>query len=587
MGQRIQKLTPLLANQIAAGEVVERPASVVKELVENSIDAGAINIHIDIEAGGVDLIRIRDDGHGIHADDLALALSRHATSKLHVVDDLARIMTLGFRGEALASISAVSRFTLTSATEKNTGWQIIAQGVNETPNLIPAAHPQGTTVEVRDLFFNVPARRKFLRKEKTEFDHIDELVKRIALSQPTATFILTHNQKTMRHYFPAHNDEEHEQRLSALCGPEFIHHALKIEAESSGLHLSGWIAEPTFSRSQPDLQYFYVNGRIVRDKLINHAVREAYHDVLYRDRYPAFILFLDIVPDAVDVNVHPTKHEVRFRDGRMVHDFIRKALHDALGHTHEEQEKSRVVSYSPPQKEMPPLKIQEKMAVYQALGAPTIPPPRISSERPIVSPAQSYTHHQESLGYALAQLKGIYILAENDQGLILVDIHAAHERILYEKLKQEMALGKLPTQPLLIPLSMNLSEREANCVEANVALFQQFGFQVERISKEAIVIREVPHSLAQGPIELLVRDMVTDLLEHGMSTRAEEEVHHLLGSLACRNAIKANHDLTLPEMNALLRAMETTQHSGQCNHGRPTWTQITLTELDKLFLRGR
>ena len=599
MAQRIQKLNSWLANQIAAGEVVERPAAVVKELIENSIDAQATEIDVEIEKGGLGLIQIRDNGDGIHHDDLPLALSRHATSKIQSIDDLSRILSLGFRGEALASISSVSRFVLTSAVSGATGWQVKMDGMDMVPEQMPASHPSGTTVEVRDLFYNTPARRKFLRSEKTEFTHIEELLKRIALSSPGIAFTLRHNQRLIRQYFSAQSVAEQEQRLGALCGPEFMKHAVKIEAESALLQLRGWIAEPSFTRSQADLQYFYVNGRMVRDKLITHAVRDAYHDVLYRDRYAAFVLFLEVDPEQVDVNVHPTKHEVRFRESRMIHDFIRRAVHEALeqvkpGTVEDCQQESMSYSVIQPK----PVAVQEQLAIYHALQ----PPPQAVIPRDPLSPTflvgerarerkalpvASVAMSSPPLGYAIAQLHGIYILAENPDGLIMVDIHAAHERILYEKLKHEITGGQLPSQPLLLPFTFSLSEHEVNCVEDHEALFAKLGFQIERMAKEIIVVRAVPLFLPAEPVEELVRDMIADLLAEEVSSRVEEYHHHLLATLACRSAIKANHSLTLLEMNALLRDMEKTEHSGQCNHGRPTWVQLTLPELDKFFLRGR
>lgn len=618
MTKRIHILSSLLANQIAAGEVIERPASVVKELVENSIDAGATQIDIDIEQGGVRLIRVHDNGAGIHKEDLPLALSRHATSKIIAPEDLAEIATLGFRGEALASIGSVSRLSIISAQAKTTGWEITMNGYDE-PSLIPAAHPTGTTVLVRDLFYNTPARRKFLRSEKTEFEHIDELIKRLALSHFGVGFTLRHNQRVIRQYHPVKQATQSLERLSALCGPAFVEHAVHIEADGAGMQLSGWMALPAFTRAQADAQYFYVNGRMVRDKLVIHAIKEAYQDVLYRDRYPAYVLFLQISPQAVDVNVHPTKHEVRFREGRLVHDFIFHSVHNALaeakpgteevvmqerapvmeevmeassqkaavatscashGHSHAARapQVSRPVasrsssSYAPTpiRREVAPERVQEQLAIYQTLGkesesAPTIPP----------------------LGYALGQVHGIYILAQNEKGLVMIDMHAAHERIVYEKMKAAMATQQVPVQGLLIPLSIAMSEREANCVEQHPAVFKEFGFEVERIGKETIVVREVPHWFAQGPIETLVRDIVSDLMTNGESARTQEALHHLLGSLACRSSVCANHKLTVPEMNALLRDMEKTDHSGQCNHGRPTCVMLSMDDLDKLFMRGR
>lgn len=589
--RRIQKLSTLLSNQIAAGEVIERPASVVKELVENSIDAGATQIDIDIEQGGVRLIRVRDNGGGIHKDDLPLALSRHATSKIASSQDLAEIITLGFRGEALASIGSISRLSIISAQAKSSGWEVMVQGEDE-PTVQPAAHPQGTTVEVRDLFFNTPARRKFMRSEKTEFEHIDELIKRMALANFSVGFTLRHNQRVVRQYHPVRSGDNTSERLGALCGPAFVEQAVHIEAEGAGMRLTGWIGLPTFSRSQADLQYFYVNGRMVRDKLVIHALKEAYHDVLYRDRYPAYILFLEIAPTQVDVNVHPTKHEVRFREGRVVHDFIFHGVHDALAHS-EPAAPSNLVPLMPsaPVAEALPVsaptqyvsrphshshapqphRVQEQLAIYRALH-------EVSEPEPAPVP---------SLGYAIGQVQAIYILAENEKGLVMVDMHAAHERVVYEKMKTALAQQTMPVQTLLVPLTIVLSEREADCVDQSPALFETFGFSVARIAKETIAVRAVPQLLADGPIEQLIRDIVADLLEHGESSRAEESIHRLLGTLACHSAVRAKRKLTLPEMNALLRDMEKTDHSGQCNHGRPTCVEFSMDELDKLFMRGK
>ncbi len=603
---RIQKLSSLLSNQIAAGEVIERPASVVKELVENSIDAGAKKIEIDIEQGGMRLIRVRDDGRGIHADDLLLALSRHATSKIYQLDDLEKIFTLGFRGEALASISSVSRLTLSSAVDGEAGAQIVSQGVAEGLECVPVAHPRGTTVEVRDLFFNTPARRKFLRTEKTEFDHIDELIKRVALSRFDIQFILKHNQRVVRHYRDAQSDVECEQRVATLCGAEFLQHALKIETVIEGTKLFGWIALPTFSRAQADLQYFYVNGRVVKDKLVNHAVRQAYHDVMYGNRYPAYVLFLEVSPDQVDVNVHPTKHEVRFRESRLVHDFIVHGVHDALAHvrpgqdnvsapttmTHEdglvtENVISAAESFSVPKfiqqvqhQSHLPMKVREQVhTAYQQLHAPAAQVAAMQdvAEDTAVPP----------LGFALAQLQNIYILAENADGLVLIDMHAAHERVMYEKLKQDVENQKINSQPLLIPLTVVLSEREANAVDDQQAIFQEVGIKVERLSQEVLAIREVPELLRDANLVQLMRDIASDLVVNEKSSRIHEYINHILGTMACHAAVRAHRRLTIPEMNALLRTMEKTEHAGQCNHGRPTWMTLTMDELDKLFLRGR
>ncbi len=626
---RIQKLSSLLSNQIAAGEVIERPASVVKELVENSIDAGATKIDLDIEQGGMRLIRVRDDGGGIHKDDLALALNRHATSKIYHLNDLEKIMTLGFRGEALASVSSVSRLTLSSAVAESSGWQIVSQGTESEPQVAPVAHPQGTTIEVRDLFFNTPARRKFLRTEKTEFDHIDELIKRIALSSFTVDFTLKHNQRIVRQYRKAHTDIEREQRVASLCGSEFMAHALKIETEIEGLKLSGWIGLPTFSRAQADLQYFYVNGRMVKDKTVSHAMRQAYHDVMYGGRHPAYVLFLEIAPDQVDVNVHPTKHEVRFRESRLVHDFICHAVHDALAdvrpdalgvcaptgltHAHKEEIVTHVHQVSVPQQHVMPLKVREQMEVYTQLHTPvhsmssvktsvsqqnnqnTVSASAIVAQAIAKEKTQSLIQQQVSqcessvpvLGFALAQLQGVYILAENVEGLVLVDMHAAHERVMYEQLKKDMQNHKVIAQPLLVPITVNLSEREANAIENHPDLFHKVGMKVERMGQETVAVREVPELLRASNLVQMIRDIASDLISNEKSSRLEDHVHHILGTMACHAAVRANRRLTVPEMNALLRAMETTEHSGQCNHGRPTWMKLSLDDLDKLFLRGQ
>ena len=511
-------------------------------------------------------------------------------------------MTLGFRGEALASISSVSRLSLSSAVEKSSGWQVITHGVDAEPQMSPAPHPQGTTVEVRDLFFNTPARRKFLRTEKTEFDHIDEVIKRIALSCFGVDFILKHNQRIVRQYRAASSDVEREQRVASLCGPTFIENALKIETEIAGLRLTGWVALPTFSRAQADLQYFYVNGRVVRDKLVSHAVRQAYHDVLYGGRHPAYILFLEIPAAQVDVNVHPTKHEVRFRESRLVHDFIVRSIQDALsgvkaGDTQLEpiEQTPTIISspttgeiyspsYSKPfQQQNMQLKVREQMAVYGKLHA-------MESEQPAqaVTPRKEDASVKETippLGYALAQLKGIYILAENASGLVLVDMHAAHERVLYEQLKQREQ--GIVSQPLLVPLTISCSEREANALENQSTMLQRLGLTIERLSPESIVVREVPEMLRHGNVEQLIRDIAADLVTHDKSRRLEERFEHILGEIACHSAIQANRKLTIPEMNALLRSMENTVNCSQCVHGRPTTMQLSLAELDKMFLRGR
>ncbi len=628
---RIQLLSPRLANQIAAGEVVERPASVAKELLENSLDAGSRRIDVEVEQGGIKLLRVRDDGRGIPADDLPLALARHATSKIRELEDLERVMSLGFRGEALASISSVARLTMTSRTaDAGEAWQVEIEGRDMQPRVQPAAHPVGTSVEVRDLFFNTPARRKFLRAEKTEFDHLQEVIKRLALARFDVAFHLRHNGKTIFALHEARDELARARRVGAVCGQAFLEQALPIEVERNGLHLWGWVGLPTFSRSQPDLQYFYVNGRMVRDKLVAHAVRQAYRDVLYNGRHPTFVLFFEVDPAVVDVNVHPTKHEVRFRDSRMVHDFLYGTLHRALGEVRPDDQLAPPGATSlteprptgaaagefGPQGEMRLAEsVLESPAArvgwsggssasggssgYSAYTRPEAPPslaeaggaykayfaPLPAGEAPAALPESA--QDIPPLGYALAQLKGIYILAENAHGLVLVDMHAAHERITYERLKVAMASEGLRGQPLLVPESIAVSEREADCAEEHSSWFQRLGFELQRLGPESLAIRQIPALLKQAEATQLVRDVIADLLEYGTSDRIQAHLNELLGTMACHGAVRANRRLTLPEMNALLRDMEITERSGQCNHGRPTWTQLGLDELDKLFLRGR
>lgn len=630
-GSRIELLSPRLANQIAAGEVVERPASVIKELLENSIDSGAKRIDVDVEQGGVKLLRVRDDGSGISADDLPLALARHATSKIRDLEDLERVMSLGFRGEALASISSVARLTLTSRTRSaEQAWQVETEGRDMAPRVQPAAHPVGTSVEVRDLFFNTPARRKFLKAEKTEFDHLQEVIKRLALARFDVAFHLRHNGKTILSLHEARDDAARARRVAAVCGSGFLEQALPIEIERNGLRLWGWVGLPTFSRSQADLQYFFVNGRAVRDKLVAHAVRQAYRDVLFNGRHPTFVLFFEVDPSVVDVNVHPTKHEVRFRDGRMVHDFLYGTLHRALGDVRPDDQLSAPIVTAvvrPTGPEAGEFGPQGEMSLAaNLLQSPQSQPtytapnsgagagyqyqytPRPQSTVPVAEAQAAYreffaplpgaepgaaTSLPEGggdippLGYALAQLKGIYILAENAHGLVLVDMHAAHERIMYERLKIAMASEGLSGQPLLVPESLAVSQREADCAEEHHSVFQKLGFELQRLGPETLAIRQIPALLKQAEANRLVADVLADLMEYGTSDRIQAHINELLGTMACHGAIRANRRLALPEMNGLLRDMENTERSGQCNHGRPTWTQMGLDDLDKLFLRGR
>ncbi len=610
---KIHLLDPRLANQIAAGEVVERPASVVKELVENSLDAGARRIDLEVEEGGVKLIRVRDDGGGIGKEDLPLALSRHATSKINDLSDLEAVASLGFRGEALASISSVSRLCLSSANgDDSSGWAARSEGRDMSAVLEPVAHPRGTTVEVRDLFFNTPARRKFLRTEKTEFGHLDEVIKRQALGRFEVGFSLRHNGRAVHSLKPAQSQLEQERRLAAVCGPAFMENALFIEREAIGLRLWGWVALPGFSRSQADLQHFYVNGRYIRDRLVAHAVRQAYRDVLFNGRHPAFVLYLELDPALVDVNVHPTKHEVRFRDGRSVHDFIFRTLHKTLADVRPDTVPQNA-SIPPPTSTLQSMPQQQsamplREADWSTPAAPAAPPSggyqspspyaggsnvsRVADQMPAYQRLQDPSPDESDaevppLGYALAQLKGVYILAENAQGMVLVDMHAAHERITYERMKAARDGEGLRSQPLLVPQSLAVSEREADCAEQHAAVFAELGMRVERASQESLVVRELPVILADSQVEQLVRDVIADLLEYGSTDRIAAHINEILATMACHGSVRANRRLTIPEMNGLLRDMEATERSGQCNHGRPTWVQVSMAELDKWFLRGR
>ena len=623
---RINLLSQRLANQIAAGEVVERPASVVKELMENSLDAGASRLEIEVEQGGTKQIKIKDDGLGIHKQDLELALSRHATSKITDLEDLENIASLGFRGEALASISSVSRLTMTSKADDdvaagggdNSGWKVVAEGQEMDVMLSPAAHSRGTTVQVRDLFFNTPARKKFLKTEKTEFSRIDEILKRIALSRFDVQFSLTHNQRAIRKLLPAKSDQEKQRRVALVCGPAFVESSVFVEMEGQGLRLWGWVSLPTFSRSQADLQYFYVNGRIIRDKLVTHAVKQAYRDVLFHGRHPAYVLYLELAPSAVDVNVHPTKHEVRFRDSRLVHDFLFSSLHKALAELrpsdrladsaqnngHESDPFAAMRSGSAagnfaasPDSNFAAGNFNDQSSLSLAEPASNSYSYRQNTGQPDAGVIQSQLENFAKLtaddaevpplGYAIAQLHGIYILAQNKEGLITVDMHAAHERITYERMKTACQNEELKMQSLLVPLSIAVSQGEADCAETEQEALLTIGIELERVAAESIVVRQVPSILRNADIEQLVRDVLSDVLEYGSSDRIQAHQDELLSTMACHGSVRANRHLTIPEMNALLRDMEATQRSGQCNHGRPTWVYQSLNELDKLFLRGQ
>ena len=606
----IRKLSPRLANQIAAGEVVERPASVIKELVENSIDAGASQIDLEIESGGVKLMRVRDNGKGVAKDELSLALSRHATSKIYELDDLEAVASLGFRGEALASISSVSRLEMTSNNgQSENAWVVKAEGRDMQALLSPAAHPKGTTVEVRDLFFNTPARRKFLRTEKTEYTRIEDSLKKQALSQFDLGFSLKNNGRIVHSWRPARTDLEQDRRVAQICGPTFIENSLRVNVEHTDMKLWGWVALPTFSRSQADLQHFFVNGRAIKDKLVSHAIRQAYQDVLYHGRHPAFVLYLELNPANVDVNVHPTKHEVRFRDSRLVHDFLFRSLHKVLADVRPESiaeagmglntEDSSISEAVPPTQKALGLgqsqrNLAEDLAFTNKLYAEPEPPNSNLQEvftqtTAAVDSRFDPTADEEipPMGFAIAQLKGVYILAENEHGLVVVDMHAAHERITYEKMKLAFDAEGIPTQPLLVPQSIAVSSKEAICAEDNEEFFLRLGLALDRAGEESVLVRSVPVILNHSNIEILVRDVLADLIELGTTRRIQEHINALLSTMACHGSVRANRRLSIPEMNALLRQMEETERSGQCNHGRPTWTQMSLTELDKLFLRGQ
>ncbi len=626
----IRPLPDILINQIAAGEVVERPASVVKELVENAIDAGASRVDIDLEEGGVRLIRIRDNGSGIAPEQLPLAVSRHATSKIADLDDLESVATLGFRGEALPSIASVSRFTLSSRRahdEHGSALQIEGGKIGE---VTPRAHAPGTTVEVRELFYNVPARRKFLRAERTELGHIEEWLRSLALARPDVELRVSHNGKASRRYKPG--DLYSDTRLAETLGEDFANQAVRVDHSGAGLRLHGWIAQPHYSRASADQQYLYVNGRSVRDRSVAHAVKMAYGDVLYHGRQPAYVLFLELDPTRVDVNVHPAKHEVRFRDSRLVHDFVYRTLKDALADTragmsaqeigagavHPVDAAAAPIASSAgasgfglvrgpapgagsggggggfsgwrPQQPLG-LQVADAPAAYAALyAAPSgaergaaLPPMPTENGLPVTSADAGVP----PLGYAIAQLHGIYILAENAEGLIVVDMHAAHERIGYERLKNAHDGIGLQSQPMLVPITLAVGEREADTAESEADTLAALGFEVTRAGPGSLHVRSIPALLAHAEPEGLLRDVLTDLREHGQSRRVATARDELLSTMACHGAVRANRRLTVPEMNALLRDMEITERSGQCNHGRPTWARFSLAEIDRWFLRGR
>ncbi len=614
--QRIARLDSFVADQIAAGEVVERPASIVKELVENAIDAGASSIRIDIEGGGIKRISVRDDGVGIHRDDLPLAISRHATSKIRQASDLAGIASLGFRGEALASAASVSILTITSR-EANSGdaWQIRIAG-ERGGEVVPAAHPPGTTVEVKDLFFNTPARRKFLKTERTEQNHIETTVRRLALANFRVAFELNiRGRAGLR--LPG---GEPLRRLGSILGREFPQRSLAIdESLPDGLRLHGWVAEPTLTRSNADQQYFFVNGRHVRDKIVAHAVRQAYRDVTFHGRHVVFALYLELDPELVDVNVHPTKHEVRFREARTVHDFIFSRLHRALRELRPGDVQAAPIVSQPPgsvSAGAAQLSQQRGLALNsaQAAGNWRQPPPfaeaSLGREPLIASPAAEFARRGEQvagatpstqspdeaqaippLGFALAQLHGIYILAENAEGMVVVDAHAAHERVTYEKLKAAGAADGVARQRLLVPQEVLLAQADADMAERFAPALEELGLLVERRRPESVMVREVPVWLSGGDAAALLRDVLSDLAGYDDDSTGIEAVaahrDELLSTMACHHSVRAGRRLTVTEMNALLREMEVTENAGQCNHGRPTYRVQTLAQLDQIFMRGR
>lgn len=645
MSARIQRLPDHLVNQIAAGEVVERPAAALKELLENSIDAGATRISVDLADGGIRLIRVNDDGNGIAADDLALALDRHATSKIQSLDDLERVGTLGFRGEGLASIAAISRLTLTSRPPgTDMAWQILAQDGALYP-AEPAAHAEGSTVEVADIYFNTPARRKFLKSPATEYAHCEATFERIALAHPDVEMTLRHNGKVSwrlaRHSL--------EQRVAQLLGSEFAQTALAVDADAAGLRLQGFAGSPTLGKASRDAQYFFVNGRFVRDKLAGHAVRQAYRDVLHHDRHPCYALFLSLDPAGVDVNVHPTKVEVRFRESQAIHQFIFHAVNKALAaskagesgpaspadtstdHAPDDLPVSppdgsrtgrpallgsftpaavRPASrYQAPRQSPLPLQVADSaQGFYAALFAgvrdsehadtpaavASAPAESTATSTPPSAPTAAAAPRLPSadpglppLGFALAQLHGVYILAQNAGGLIVVDMHAAHERIVYERLKQQCDAQQLATQPLLLPIAFAADRLETRLAHDHADVLAALGVELAELGPGQLAVRGIPALLKDADPLPLVRAILHDLRQCGSSQALTEHRNALLATMACHGAVRANRSLTLPEMNALLRDMEATERSGQCNHGRPTWRALSMKELDGLFMRGQ
>lgn len=596
---RVIRLLPdQLISQIAAGEVIERPSAVVKELLENAIDAGATQISIRLEAGGVKRIAITDNGSGIPHEQMALALTRHATSKIADLHDLENVATLGFRGEALASIASVAQLTITSRTRDAAhAWQV--QG-HDPSAASPASGALGTMVDVQDLYFNTPARRKFLKSEQTEYGHCLDIVKRIALARPDLNFSVTHNGKTTEYW----QQSTLSERSAEILGDTFAQARLPLEASAGPVSLFGLIGLPTAARGRADAQYFYVNGRFVRDKLLTHAVRSAYQDVLHGDRYPAYVLQLQLDPSLVDVNVHPSKIEVRFRDSRAVHQFVFHAVSRSLATTAPgaddtvaASESNRVTPFAIPwgrqTMRQPSLGVAQPLARYGDMFAETLQAAQASTAAGSsfsVNPGsvgESGDDDTHPLGFALAQLHGIYVLAQNRSGLVLVDMHAAHERILYEQFKQALETQSVTLQSLLIPVSFHADAVEVGTAEEYQETLHSLGFDIAVMSPTTLAVRAIPALLKNADAQSLARDLLRDLREFGGSEVLTERRNELLGTLACHTAVRANRALTIPEMNALLRQMEATERADQCNHGRPTWVQLAIQDLDRLFLRGQ
>lgn len=607
---RIHALEPRLVNQIAAGEIIERPASMLKELIENSLDAGATSIEIEVEKAGIKRLKISDNGHGILKQDLAMALSRHATSKISSLSDLEQIATLGFRGEALPSIASVSRLTIQSlAADQSQAWQVSSDGNNVTSEPSPVAHPVGTTIETRDLFYNTPARRKFLRTETTEYKHLDQVVRRMALARFDVAFKLSKNGKVVLH-LPSTNADD-PGRIKMVVGDNIPDNSLYFTDQANDMRLSGWLGLPSFSRSQPDMQYFYLNGRLIRDKTIVHAVRLGYQDVLFHGRHPVYVVYLEMDPALVDVNVHPTKHEVRFRDSRSIHGFVHRAIKAELSGSAAEHGsvdfsidtgmakpmphaasgvKQGAIDYAEQDKPLNAAQVRQQLQAYGEISESAFRPSAVAESKLKVSDQTNTDSGDKQippLGYALAQLKGIYILSENDQGMVLVDMHAAHERITYERLKAAMKERIVQQQPLLVPVNIQISAPEMQAWQRNQDLFVDLGLEVEQLDELVLVIRSVPDILSGADVAQLVRDVLADLSHDNSSLRIEETIHEVLSSMACHGSVRANRILSLAEMNALLRDMEVTERSGQCNHGRPTWVQVSLSQLDSWFKRGQ